>query len=105
MTLAELRPGQQASIISVGGVGALRRRLLDMGLTPGTRLEMGQSAPSGDPLCLRIRSFDLSLRKSDADCIEITEPCLPSIVCSSCPGCGQVSQSRKRHRRQGRRAR
>ncbi len=105
MTLAELLPGQQANIVSVGGEGALRRRLLDMGLTPGTSLLMGRPAPSGDPLCIRIRSYVLSLRKEDAAFIEVNKISPAASPCENCYGCSRAPlQGQGRKRRRGRRA-
>lgn len=71
MSIADMHPGQGATIVNVGGDGPIRRRLLDMGLTPGTKIRMLQPAPSGDPVSIYIRSFELSLRKHDALNIEI----------------------------------
>ena len=71
MTLAELSIGQDARIRSVGGQGALRRHLLDMGLTPGTRVQVCRAAPLGDPLALRLRGYSLSLRREDAMRVEM----------------------------------
>ena len=71
MTLAELAPGNRGTITVVGGEGALRRRLLDMGLTPRTRVELRKRAPMGDPLELRLRGYTLTIRKSDAQQIEV----------------------------------
>ena len=72
MTLAELKIGQDAVINTVGGSGALRRHLLDMGLTPGTEVTLRKVAPMGDPIEIRIRGYELTLRKEDAAKIEIT---------------------------------
>jgi ferrous iron transport protein A len=106
MTLEELLPGQQANIINVGGEGALRRRLLDMGLTPGTSLEMGKPAPSGDPLCIRIRSYVLSLRKADAAFVEIDSVTAAASPCGNCYGCSRnPRQEQGCKSRRGRRAR
>lgn len=58
-------------IRSVGGQGALRRRLLEMGLTPGTRVMVQKMAPSGDPIEIHIRGYQLTLRKDDASRIAI----------------------------------
>ena len=71
MTLNELRIGQQATIVAVGGSGALRRRLLDMGLTPNTRIMVRKMAPMGDPIELHLRGYELTLRLEDAQKIEI----------------------------------
>lgn len=73
MTLDELPIGQKAVIVSVGGEGALRCRLLDMGLTPRTAVEVRKVAPMGDPMEIRIRGYELTLRKEDAKKIEIAE--------------------------------
>ena len=71
MTLDKLRLGQEAVITAVGGEGALRCRLLDMGLIPKTRVRVEKVAPLGDPLELRVRGYSLSLRKEDAGKIEV----------------------------------
>ena len=71
MTLDKLPLGQEAVITAVGGEGALRCRLLDMGLIPRTRVRVEKIAPLGDPLELRVRGYSLSLRKEDAGKIEV----------------------------------
>ena len=71
MTLDKLPLGQDAVITAVGGEGALRCRLLDMGLIPKTRVRVEKIAPLGDPLELRVRGYSLSLRKEDAGKIEV----------------------------------
>ena len=71
MTLDKLPLGQEAVITAVGGEGALRCRLLDMGLIPKTRVRVEKVAPLGDPLELRVRGYPLSLRKEDAGKIEV----------------------------------
>ena len=71
MTLDKLPLGQEAVITAVGGEGALRCRLLDMGLIPKTRVRVEKIAPLGDPLELRVRGYSLSLRKEDAGKIEV----------------------------------
>ena len=71
MTLAELKIGQDAVINTVGGSGALRRHLLDMGLTPGTEVTLRKVAPMGDPIELELRGYELTLRLDDARQIEI----------------------------------
>ena len=71
MTLDKLPLGQAAVITAVGGEGALRCRLLDMGLIPKTRVRVEKVAPLGDPLELRVRGYSLSLRKEDAGKIEV----------------------------------
>ena len=71
MTLDKLPMGQEAVITAVGGEGALRCRLLDMGLIPKTKVRIEKIAPLGDPLELRVRGYSLSLRKEDAGKIEV----------------------------------
>ena len=73
MTLDELKVGHYANIMTVGGEGALRRRLLDMGLTPRTRVMVRKVAPMGDPIELNLRGYELTIRLEDARKIEITE--------------------------------
>ena len=71
MTLDKLPLGKEAVITAVGGEGALRCRLLDMGLIPKTKVRIEKIAPLGDPLELRVRGYSLSLRKEDAGKIEV----------------------------------
>ena len=69
--LSALPAGQTAVIIAISGSGALRRRLLEMGLTPGTDVTLRKRAPLGDPLELSLRGYELSLRAADALHIEV----------------------------------
>ena len=71
MNLAELKPGQHATILKVGGEGALRQHFLDMGVFPGAGLKVEKLAPMGDPMELRIHGYELTLRLDDARLIEI----------------------------------
>ena len=71
MTLDTLPIGQQAVITAVGGEGALRCRLLDMGLIPKTTVRVEKIAPLGDPIELRVRGYALSLRKEDTRNISV----------------------------------
>ena len=73
MTLNELKVGKSARIDSVGGEGALRQHFLDMGVIPGAELKLVKLAPMGDPMELRIRGYELTLRLADAEKIGITE--------------------------------
>ncbi len=66
MTLNELKIGETAAITAVGGDGALRCRLLDMGLTPRTLVTLRKVAPMGDPIEIHIRGYELTLRVDDA---------------------------------------
>ena len=71
MTLNELKIGQSAKIVSVGGEGSLRNRLIDMGLIPHTELTLRKVAPMGDPIEIHIRGYELTLRLDDAAKIEV----------------------------------
>lgn len=73
MTLDNLKTGSIGIIKSIGGEGALRRRLLDMGLTPNTKVMVRKVAPLGDPIEIFLRSYELTLRQDDAKKIEILE--------------------------------
>lgn len=71
MNLSQYKPGETGIIEVVGGKGALRRRLLDMGLTPGTQVSVRKVAPFGDPLELQLRGYELTIRGDDARIIEM----------------------------------
>ena len=71
MTLKDLPVGQSGLITAVGGEGALRCRLLDMGLIPNTKITVQKIAPMGDPMEVRLRGYELTLRLEDAARIEI----------------------------------
>jgi Fe2+ transport system protein FeoA len=73
MDLSKLKAGQSGIIGTVEGEFALRLRLLDMGLTPGTRVEVRKIAPLGDPMELRLRGYALTLRLEDAARIGLKE--------------------------------
>lgn len=73
MTLDKLPIGKQATIVAVGGEGALRCRLLDMGLIPKTKVIVRKVAPMGDPIELQVRGYELTIRIADAQKIEIQE--------------------------------
>ena len=66
-----MKAGQEGVITAVGGQGALRRRLLDMGLTPHTRVRVKKFAPMGDPMELTLRGYELTLRIADANGIDV----------------------------------
>lgn len=70
-TLRELALKKSAKIVRVHGEGALKRRLMDMGLTRGTTVTVKKVAPLGDPIEVTVRGYELSLRKADAALIEI----------------------------------
>lgn len=73
MTLDKLAIGQTATITAVGGEGALRCRLLDMGLIPKTKVTLRKVAPMGDPIEIMIRGYELTIRIDDAKKIEIKQ--------------------------------
>jgi Fe2+ transport system protein FeoA len=73
MTLNELKIGQKSKIVAVNGEGALRRRLLDMGITPRTEVMVRKVAPMGDPIEIHLRGYELTLRIDDAKKIEVEE--------------------------------
>lgn len=71
MTLRELKPGQQGVVASVGTTGAMKRRIMDMGITPGVEIKIVKVAPLGDPIEVTVRGYQLSLRKDEAQQIEM----------------------------------
>lgn len=73
MNLAEIKEGESAILTEIGGAGALRQHFLDMGLIPGTRVTYVKAAPMGDPIEYRIWDYELTLRLSEAEQIQITE--------------------------------
>ena len=73
MTLKELPIGKTATVLSVGGEGALRQHFLDMGIIPNANVTMMKHAPMGDPVELRINSYELTLRLADAEKIKFRE--------------------------------
>ena len=73
MTLSELSIGKSGRVVAVGGEKALRRRLLDMGITPRTVIRVKKAAPLGDPIELLLRGYVLTLRLEDAGKIAIEE--------------------------------
>lgn len=76
MTMNDLKVGQWGTIDRVGGEGSLRLRFLDMGLIPGTRVQLKKIAPMGDPIQIHIRGYELTLRREDAEKITLREETL-----------------------------
>jgi len=70
-TLKDVKVGQTAVIEKLHGEGALKRRIMDMGLTKGTEVFVRKVAPLGDPMELTVRGYELSVRKGDAEMIEV----------------------------------
>ena len=71
MTLAELRVGDRAKVVKLGGSGAIKRRLLDMGFTAGSEILVERYAPLLDPVEIRIRGYALALRVAECKLIEV----------------------------------
>lgn len=92
MNLSLLKPGKSGVITKIGGEGALRRHLLDMGLTPKTVVFVRRTAPLGDPVELSLRGYELTIRLSDAEQIEVEE-CGTNEVAglNNCSRCGKCS--------------
>ena len=70
-TLRNIAVGETAKVKRLHGEGALKRRIMDMGITKGSQVYVSKVAPLGDPVEITIRGYELSLRKDDADCIEM----------------------------------
>ena len=70
-TLREVKVGETATVKKIGGEGALKRRIMDMGITKGTVVFVRKVAPLGDPIEVTVRGYELSLRKADAEMIEV----------------------------------
>lgn len=71
MTLREAKIGQTVTVKKLSGEGAVKRRIMDMGITKGTEVYVRKVAPLGDPIEVTVRGYELSLRKADADMIEV----------------------------------
>lgn len=72
-TLRDVKVGEHAVVRKLHGEGAVKRRIMDMGLTSGTEVYVRKVAPLGDPMELTVRGYELSVRKGDAEMIEIKE--------------------------------
>lgn len=70
-TLRDVKVGESATVKKLHGEGATKRRIMDMGITKGTNIKVRKLAPLGDPLELTVRGYELSLRKADAEMIEM----------------------------------
>lgn len=71
MSIARMEPGQQGRVRQIGGRGAVRQRLLDMGLLPDVTLMMERKAPTGDPVWIRLQGFEMALRRSEAELVTV----------------------------------
>ena len=72
-TLKDAKVGETVKVVKLHGQGAIKRRIMDMGITKGVQIYVRKFAPLGDPMELQVRGYELSLRKADADMIEIEE--------------------------------
>ncbi|MBO5010627.1 MAG: ferrous iron transport protein A [Clostridia bacterium] len=70
-TLKDVRIGKSAKVVKLHGEGAVKRRIMDMGITKGTLVTVRKVAPLGDPIELHVRGYELSIRKADAEMIEV----------------------------------
>lgn len=70
-TLKDVKVGETAVVVRLHGEGAVKRRVMDMGLTRGTEVHVRKVAPLGDPMELTVRGYELSVRKADAEMIEV----------------------------------
>ena len=70
-TLRDAKVGDTVSVVKLHGEGAVKRRIMDMGITRGTQVHIRKVAPLGDPIELNVRGYELSVRKADAEMIEI----------------------------------
>ncbi len=70
-TLKSAKVGSRVKVTRIGGEGALKRRIMDMGITKGVQIYVRKVAPLGDPIEINVRGYELSLRKADAEMIEV----------------------------------
>ena len=70
-TLRNVNCGETVTVVKLHGEGALKRRIMDMGITKGTEIYLRKVAPLGDPIELTVRGYELTLRKADAEMIEV----------------------------------
>ncbi|SHH64852.1 ferrous iron transport protein A [Anaerosphaera aminiphila DSM 21120] len=73
MTLRDVEVGKYYKVLKIGGKGPLKRRIMDMGITKGVEIYIRKVAPLGDPVQINVRNYELSLRRDDADLIEVEE--------------------------------
>ena len=92
MTLKHIQPGTRVTVVRLTGHGKIKRRLMDMGIIPGTEMEVQKVAPLGDPIEIKCKGYNLSLRQEEADTIDV------EIVPSSSEGTSPPHQHRRRLR-------
>ena len=71
LTLKESKPGAIVRVVKIGGEGPVKRRIMEMGITKGAKVSVRKVAPLGDPVEITVRGYELSLRKADAELIEV----------------------------------
>ena len=71
MTLGDVKVGSTATVTKIAGDSAYKRRIMDMGITKGSQLYIRKVAPLGDPVEITVRGYELSVRKADAQCVEV----------------------------------
>ena len=71
MTLKQVKPGTTVTVANISGEGALKRRIMDMGITKNVEIYIRKVAPLGDPVEVTVRGYELSLRKADAEMVEV----------------------------------
>ncbi len=71
MTLREVKTGQTVTVEKLNGEGAVKRRIMDMGITKGTEIYVRKVAPLGDPVEITVRGYELSVRKADAELVQV----------------------------------
>lgn len=72
-SLRDVRVGESCTVSRLAGTGPIKRRIMDMGITKGTRVLVHKVAPLGDPIEVTVRGYELSLRKDEADCVEVSD--------------------------------
>ena len=72
-TLREVQPGEDCVVAKITGEGAIKRRIMDMGIPKGTTLHVRKAAPLGDPIEITVRGYELSVRKDEAACVEVKD--------------------------------
>jgi len=70
-TLKDVKPGETVEVVKLHGTGAIKRRIMDMGITKGCSIYVRKVAPLGDPVEVTVRGYELSLRKEDAEMVEV----------------------------------
>lgn len=70
-TLRDIKPGNKVTVVKLHGNSAVKRRIMDMGITKGTEILVRKAAPLGDPIEVNVRSYELTLRKADCEMIEV----------------------------------